>query len=277
MSDIYLTRLHELTIVVYALSVLLYFIDFLHSNRKANQIAFWLLAFVWILQTAFLLFYMVDTGRFPVLTVFEGLYFYAWVLITLSLGINRLLKVDFIVFFTNVLGFIIMAIHTFAPVQATTSNVMSEQLISELLLIHITMAILSYGAFSLSFVFSLLYIIQYDLLKRKKWGKMLWRIPDLSKLEYMSYVLNVIGVPMLLLSLILGLQWAWIKVPEMPWHDSKVIGSFIVLAVYSIYLYLRVGKELYGKSLAIWNVASFLIVLINFFLLGNLSTFHIWE
>lgn len=275
MFDIYMTRLHEVTVVLYAISVLLYFIDFLHHNRKANRVAFWLLAFVWILQTAFLFLYMIKTGRFPVLTIFEGLYFYAWVLITLSLIINRLLRVDFIVFFTNVIGFIIMAIHTFAPVQYE-SNVMAQKLISELLLIHITVAILSYGAFSLSFVFSILYLIQYDLLKRKKWGARLLRLADLSKLDKTSYMLNMIGVPMLIISLILGIQWAYIKVPNMIWYDSKVIGSFVVIMAYSTYLYLKVGKGLSGKQLAYWNVASFLIVLINFFLFGSLSSFHFW-
>lgn len=276
MFDIYLTRLHELTVLVYALSVLLYFYDFLHNNRKANRVAFWLLAFVWALQTTFFLVYMIKTGRFPVLTIFEGLYFYAWVLVTLSLGINRLLRMDFTVFFTNVLGFIVMAIHTFAPVQHD-SVVMAQQLISELMLIHVTMAILSYGAFSLSSVFSLLYLIQYDLLKRKKWGKRLRRIGDLSKLEHLSYVLNVIGVPMMLLSVILGMQWAYIKVPELSWYDTKILGSFIVLCAYSIYLYLRVGRNFHGKSLALWNIASFLIVLLNFFLFGKLSSFHFWN
>ncbi|MEQ2526903.1 cytochrome c biogenesis protein CcsA [Bacillaceae bacterium CLA-AA-H227] len=276
MIEEYMTRLHELTIIVYALSILLYFIDFLYSNRKANKVAFWLLAFVWILQTIFLVLFMMDTGRFPVLTIFEGLYFYVWVLVSLSLGINRLMKVDFIVFFTNVVGFAIMVIHTFAPIQYE-SEVMVGQLASELLFIHITMAILSYGAFSISSVFSLLYVIQYDLLKRKKWGKKLIRIADLAKLEHMSHVLNVIGVPMLLLALILGLQWAYMKLPDVVWYDAKVIGSFIVLTVYGIYLYLRVGKGIQGKNLALWNLASFLIVLINFFLSGQLSSFHIWN
>ncbi|WP_102274385.1 cytochrome C assembly family protein [Cytobacillus massiliigabonensis] len=275
MLDIYMTRLHEFTVVLYALCVLLYFVDFLTSNRKANRIAFWLLAFVWGLQTIFLILYMLKTGRFPVLTIFEGLYFYAWVLITLSLVINRLLRVDFIVFFTNVLGFMIMAIHTFAPIQYE-SHVMAQQLISELLLIHITVAILSYGAFSISFVFSVLYLIQYDLLKRKKWGTRLKRLADLSKLDKMSFVLNLIGVPMLIISLILGTTWAYIKVPDMIWYDSKVIGSFIVLVIYSIYLYLKVGKGLTGNKLALWNLASFLVVLINFFLFGKLSSFHFW-
>lgn len=275
MFDVFMTRLHELTVVLYAFSVLLYFFDFIHHNRKANRIAFWLLAFVWVLQTVFLFFYMTKTGRFPVLTIFEGLYFYAWVLVTLSIVINHLLRVDFIVFFTNILGFTVMAIHTFAPMQYH-SQIMAKQLVSELLLIHITMAILSYGAFSLSFVFSALYLLQYDLLKQKKWGTRLVRLADLDKLEKSSYITAVIGVPMLLLSLILGLQWAFLKVPGMPWYDMKIIGSFLLLTAYSIYLYLRIGKNLSGRKLAIWNTASFLIVLINFFLFGRLSSFHLW-
>jgi HemX protein len=270
-----MTGLHELMIVLYAISILFYFIDFLNKNRKANLFAFWLLAIVWVLQTIFLFLYMINTGRFPVLTIFEGLYFYAWVLITLSLVINRLLRVDFTVFFTNVLGFIIMAIHTFAPVQVE-SQAMAEQMVSELLLIHITMAILSYGAFSLSFVFSLLYLLQFKLLKEKKWGQRLWRISDLSKLEKISYILNSIGVAMLLLSLILGMQWAFIKLPDFILYDPKIIGSFILLILYSTYLYLRIKKNVFGKSLALLNVAAFLIILINFFLGSRLSSFHFW-
>ena len=151
--ELIMTRLHEATVILYALSVLLYFIDFLYSNQKANKLAFWLLSIVWLLQTIFLCLYVIKTGRFPVLTIFEGLYFYTWVLITLSLFINRLLRVDFTVFFTNVLGFMVMAIHTFAPVQIE-SKVLAEKLVSELSIIHITLAILSYGAFTISFVFS---------------------------------------------------------------------------------------------------------------------------
>ncbi len=270
-----MTRLHELTVVLYALSVLLYFIDFLHNNRKANKAAFWLLAVVWILQSVFFFMYMVTTNRFPVLTILEGLYFYAWVLITLSLAINRVLKVDFIVFFTNILGFMIMAIHTFAPVQ-THTNVIAQKLMSELLLIHITISILSYGAFSISFVFSFLYLLQYDLLKRKKWGKHLIRIPDLARLERISYVFNLIGFPLLLVGIILGVQWAYIKVPDLTWYDAKILGSFFVVIIYSILFYLYKKKGWSGKNLALWNVAAFLILLINFFLIGKLSTFHFW-
>jgi HemX protein len=275
MLEMTIARLYEFTIILYALSVLLYFIDYLHNNRKANKTAFWLLAIVWVLQTIFLFLRMIDTGRFPILTIYEGMYFYTWVLITFSLIINRILRVDFIVFFTNVIGFLVMALHTFTPIQHE-SQVVAQALVSELLIIHITMAILSYGAFSLSFVFSLLYILQYNLLKRKKWGKRLLRIQDLSKLDHMSYVLNVIGVPMLLLSLILGSIWASVKLSEFVWYDAKVLGSFLVIAGYSYYFYQRLAKGITGKAIANWNIAAFLVILINFFLLSRLSNFHFW-
>jgi HemX protein len=275
MLEMNITRLYELSIILYALSVLLYFIDFLHNNRKANHTAFWLLSIVWIFQTFFFIFRIVETGRFPILTIFEGLYFYAWVLITLSLFMNRLLRVDFLVFFTNVLGFFVLAVHTFAPVQHQSSAV-AEKLISELLVIHITMTILAYGAFSLSFVFSLLYVIQYNLLKQKKWGKRLLRMDDLTKLDHMSYVLNIIGMPMLLLGLILGVIWAYIKIEDFHLYDAKVLGSFAVLGIYSFYFYKRVVKEVQGKEIALLNIGSFLFLLINFFLFGSLSRFHFW-
>jgi HemX protein len=265
--------LYDITIILYALSVLGYFIDFLQNDRRVNRIAFWLLSIVWVLQTLFLIARMIEIGRFPLLSISEGLFFYAWVLVTLSLIINRMFRIDFFVFFTNVLGFLIMTLHLFAPVQYK-SNMLSQQLISELLFIHISIALLSYGAFSLSFIFSMMYLFQYEMLKKKKWGKRLKRFGDLSMLERFTFTLNMIGVPMLLLSLILGVVWGYISMEQFEWYDTKVIGSFSVFIAYSVCLYLRVAKGFQGKTMISWNIAAFLVLLINYFLFGSLSRFH---
>ncbi|WP_431805359.1 cytochrome c biogenesis protein [Bacillus pumilus] len=273
MMESIVARLGEATTLIYALSVLFYFIDFLQHNRKAGKMAFWLLSIVWLLQTVYMFYIMMETDRFPVLNVAEGLYFYTWVLVTLSLVLTKILRVEFIVFFTNVIGFSLMAIHTFTPSDLHSAE-LTGKLTSELLVIHITMAILSYGAFSLSFAFSLLYLFQYRLLKKKKWGKWLLRIEDLSKLDHMAYVLNIIGVPMLLLSLILGIIWAYISYDTLYWTDTKVLGSFIMLFLYGVYLYIRLVRNMQGKVVALWNVGSFFVLMINYFLFGSLSTFH---
>jgi HemX protein len=267
--------LYDITILLYALSVLGYFIDFLQNSRKVNQFAFWLLSIVWVLQSAFLVTQIIEIGGFPILTPFEGLFFYAWVIVSLSLLINWFFRVDFFVFFANVLGFSIMAINLFAT-REQASSLLTEQLMSELSIIHITMAFLSYGAFSLSFIFSIMYLILYQMLKRKKWNKRLRRFGDLSQLEKLSYLCSVLGVPLLLLSLILGIVWAILKVDQFSLFDAKVIISFFVLGAYSTYLYQKVAREMEGRSLALWNVAAFLIVLINVFLSGTLSEFHFW-
>ena len=238
MLDISITRLHEVTVIIYAISVLLYFIDFHHTNQKVNKFAFWLLLVVWVLQTIFLCLYMMETGRFPVLTLFEGLYFYVWLIIGFAVFINKFFKMDFILFFTNALGFILMVVHTFAPSQIQ-SQVMAQQLVSELLFIHITMAIFAYAVFTLSFIFSILYLIQYDLLKKKKWGKKLLRLGDLSKLEKLSYILNVIGIPVLFIALVLGVRWAQIKLPDINWIDTKIVGSFFIIIVYPLNISIK--------------------------------------
>ncbi|MGM7702209.1 cytochrome C assembly family protein [Pseudalkalibacillus sp. Hm43] len=268
--------IYDLTIILYALSVLGYFVDFLQNNRKANRIAFWLLSIVWVLQLVVMIFRVIETNRFPILTPNEGLFFYAWVIVTLSLLINWFFRVDFFVFFTNIIGFILMAVSWFAP-NNYVSPAFSDQLINELAIIHITMAFIAYGAFTVSSILSVMYLTQYNMLKEKKVGKRLWRFESLGRLESLSYLLNVVGVPILFLSLILGLIYGYkMNLAPTIFYDAKVISSFIVLIVYGFYLYLKVVQGTYGRQLAYWNVAGLLVILINYFLAATLTEFHLW-
>ncbi len=262
-------------IILYCLSVLGYFIDFIQHNRKVNRIAFWLLSIVWIFQTCFFVLRMLEFNRLPVLTSFEGMFFYAWVLVSLSLFINWFFPVDFLVFFTNVVGFVLMALSVFTPTGDVPPE-LSQLLISELLIIHVFMVIFGYAAFTLAFVFSVMYSLQHNMLKRKNWGKRLLRYGSLSKLDKMAFWTTLISFPVFLLGIILGLIWASIKLGELPWLDAKVISSLTVLAVYGAYLYQRVVKEARGYSMAMLNIVGFLLVLINYFLSSSFSKFHLW-
>ncbi|HLG26950.1 MAG TPA: cytochrome c biogenesis protein CcsA [Paenisporosarcina sp.] len=275
MTDLTMTRLHEGMVILYAISLVFYFIDYLDKDSKAHRIAFWLLSTVWLLQTVFLVLYIVETKRFPILTLFEGIYFYAWLMITLSIVLHLTYRVMVPVFFLNVIGFIFITIHTFAPVQIEQSPV-GETLLSELLIIHITFAILSYVAFSLSFVFSTLYHILYRLLKKKKWTKQFGKLPSLGQTEKGMTVSIVTGIPFLLVSLILGLQWAYVSINEFSLIDVKIIGSFVLLFIYGYLFYRRQKGTLQGTSYAWGHVYAFLLVLINFFLGSRLSEFHFW-
>ncbi|PBB06768.1 MULTISPECIES: cytochrome C assembly family protein [Salimicrobium] len=265
--------IYEIIILFYGLSLTGYFIDFIQGDRRANKIAFWLLGIVWTLQTVFLLSQIFIKDDFPVTTVYDGLYFYAWILVTFSLVLNRLFRVDFIIFFTNVIGFSVMIIHLMTRAQRDMGEG-GVELVNEMLVVHVTLAIISYGFFTLSFIFSVLYLLQYRWLKSKKWRNRLARLGDLAKLERLSYLFIVLAVPVLLIAIVLGVVWGYISEDVFYWLDFKTVGSIIVVFVYMIWLFLKVVRGFQGRLISTYNIGAFLLLLINFFLFSSLSNFH---
>lgn len=265
--------LYELSLLIYGFSLIGYFTDFIHNNRRANRYAFWLLSMVWVIQTAFFFYELFVKGNFPIVTVVDSLLLYSWVLLTFSLIINKLFAVRFIIFFINVFGFFILLLY----VTASAANRFPDQAIQfvhEILIAHITLAIISYGFFTIAFLLSLMYLIQYHFLKKKKGLKWMWRLGDLEVLDNYSFKAVSIGVPLLLIAIILGVVWAYDSTSTFYWIDSKTIGSIVVWMVYTAYLALRIMNGYRGKILSTYNIAAFLILLINFFLFSSLSSFH---
>nr|WP_221434225.1 cytochrome c biogenesis protein CcsA [Geomicrobium halophilum] len=264
-----------MTIILYSLSVFAYFIDFLQNNRKANRAAFWLLSIVWMLQTIFLLIRTFQFERLPLLTPFEGLIFYAWAMVTLSLMINFYFRVDFLVFFMNVVGFSLMAVSIFLPTGNLPSD-LEEILTSELLLLHVTLIILSYAGFTLAFVCSVMYMLEHQMLKKKTWGKRLLRFGSLYKLDRFTFVTTMCAYPLLLLGVILGFIWEG-AIFTLPLFDPKILGSLVVLLYYGVYLYQRAVKGKQGYGMAFYNMLGFIVLLANYLLTSEWSTFHLWN
>ncbi|MGN7476795.1 cytochrome c biogenesis protein CcsA [Solibacillus silvestris] len=274
MTELVMARLYELMIILYALSIVLYFTDYLYKNVKFRRVAFWFVSIVWVLQILFIVLFIIETKRFPILSLYEGVFFYAWLLTTLSIVLHCIARVDLPVFFINVLSFIFVTIHLFAP--QTNGQIVGESLVSEMLLIHISFAIVSYAAFSVAFVFSLLYIILYRILKQKKLNNLWSRLPSLQQTVKWMNLSTIIGIPLLLISLILGLEWAFLTLETVSLFDVKIIGSFIVSVVYLIIYLLHQRGKLLGTTYAKVHIYLFLLVVVNFFLGSKLSNFHLW-
>lgn len=274
MTQLAMARLYEIMVVLYAVGIVFYFIDFFYKRVKIRRIGFWLISIVWVLQTAFFLLYIIEIRRFPILSLTEGIYFYAWLLVTISIILHCIARVDLPVFFINVLGFIFVTIHLFAPNQV--EHPLVESLESEMVFIHISFAIISYAAFSLSFVFSVLYLILYRLLKEKKYTKLWSRLPSLHQMSRWMFYSVLIGVPIIFISLLLGLEWAFLKLEVLSIFDIKIVGSFVITVIYLIVLVLHHSGKLTGLNFAWAQIYTFLLVVINFFLGSKLSNFHFW-
>jgi HemX protein len=266
--------MYDLMVFLYAAVVVLYFLDFVAHKKMLNRIAFGLLAVVWGLQTSFFLTRMTDVGYVPLVTSFETTLFFSWLLISFSLVINYFYKIDLFAFFTNVIGFSMVVFDLFTGEGGTK---VGENLQGDLLVLHITLAFLSYAAFSISFIFSIMYLIQSKMLKEKRWNNMFRRLPALDKLDAFTYRLIVIGFPLLVVAMILGVNWYYMSFGTILILDAKPIVSVVLLGFYIAWLYLRAASGWSGRKLAWWNVASFGLVIINYLIVGTyFSGFHRW-
>ncbi|NBI28793.1 cytochrome c biogenesis protein CcsA [Chengkuizengella marina] len=269
------TFVYDIIIYLYTLSLLFSFSDTIYKNRKAKWIGTGLLIIVWILQSNFFILRMIDNSYFPILTMFETLFFFSWVVVTISLMLNFILKHDLFVFTVNVAAFTIMALSFFSDSSAIPT-LRNWEIHDELLFIHITLAISSYAFFLVSFILSCLYLMLFRMLKEKKWSNYLKKLPSLEKIDKFAFLSVMIGLPLLLLSIILSIIWMVLTDHLLYLLDLKVMNSLLVLVAYIFYLFKKLKKHTTGNKLAFWNVIAFVLLLINFIVSNYLSDFHIW-
>jgi ABC-type transport system involved in cytochrome c biogenesis permease subunit len=146
-----------------------------------------------------------------------------------------------------------------------------------LLAFHITLNVAGYAAFALSFVLSLIYLIQNRLLRDRRLGIFVWRFPALEVLERMSRTSVVIGLISLLVGMVLGFIWVGrIYGSYSNWNsDPKEIITLVILAVYASYLWLGRAKAWRGARASALCVFNFLFVLFSLSVVNRyLSGFH---
>lgn len=267
--------IYDLIVYLYALSLLFYFSDLVNNRKSANRIGFWFLTAVWSLQTIYFIIRISEIPDQPVFTLFESLFFYSWLIVTMSFILHYFYKVDLVMFVTNLVGFAVLTLNFFSDpnVKVTTGG---HQFISELLFIHISLALTSYAAFLLSAILSVIYLLSHRMLKTKKWNPIFRRLPSLEQMDRLIFRLVVVGVPLLLSGMVLGGIWAHLNIATSFWYDPKVIASVIVLVAYTIYLVQRSSFRWNGQQAAKWNVGSFITVVLNFTVSNALSKFHQW-
>jgi HemX protein len=126
-------------------------------------------------------------------------------------------------------------------------------------------------------VFSGMYLFLHRQLKEKKWSKLMQRLPSLDKTDHYSYVSVIIGAPLLLLGMSLGIVWIALQGNMTLFFDPKVINSWFVLLGYIFYLFQRILLKTPGNKLAMWNLAAFLIMALNVVFANFYSGFHQWS
>jgi cytochrome c-type biogenesis protein CcsB len=214
------------------------------------------LAFAFL--TAWLVLRTIAVGHGPFANMYEFSVSFAWGTLGAYLIFERR-------YHLRTLGLIALPVALAMLWYATTIPSASEPLVPALqnnllLTVHVAVAIIAYGSFSIAFGAALLYLIQPETGRRG--------LPRPEILDEISYRAVVVGFPFLTLVIVLGALWA-----EVAWGtywnwDPKETASLVTWLIYGAYLHARVVRGWRGRRSALLLMVGFGATLFTYF--GNL-------
>ncbi|MFQ6069642.1 MAG: inner membrane protein YpjD [Candidatus Aminicenantales bacterium] len=251
-------------------TIFFFFYSYRQRGRLFN-IATFFLFFGTVFLALMLLFSGLAGKRHPSTSSFETYNFLALLLL--------------IIYFVAEYKFKIRMLGTFFPPFALFFNLLSvvmpnasfrlEGVYSQTLFsIHTAFSLLGEASFALSFVASVMYIVQDKNLRAKKFKGLFFRLSSLSTLEKTANFSLLIGFPFLTVGVLLGFLLAADKLGGNWLFDPKIIWTMITWIVYSLLFMNRVSGHLRGKRFALFLIISFLLVVICYWVANYFSSFH---
>ncbi len=213
-------------------------------------------AFVFL--TASLVLRGVAAGHAPFSNMYDFSLSFSWCALALDIFFERR-------YHLKTLALMVLPIALGLQVYATTVPDAIEPLVPALrnnllLTVHVAMAILAYGAFTMAFAAGVLYLVQ-----RKNTVK--W-LPKNSVLDEIGYKSVMVGFPMLALAILLGAVWAEIAWGTYWSWDPKETASLATWLIYGGYLHARVVRGWRGERSAWFLIGGFGAILFTYY--GNL-------
>jgi cytochrome c-type biogenesis protein CcsB len=128
-----------------------------------------------------------------------------------------------------------------------------------LLTLHVSVAILAYSCFAVSFGAASLYVLQD--------ARPMGRLPRLDVLDEMGFLSAALGFPFMTLVLILGAYWANTAWGRYWGWDPKETASLLTWLIYAGYLHTRALSAWRGRRSALLLLVGFVAVMLTYF--GN--------
>lgn len=129
---------------------------------------------------------------------------------------------------------------------------------------HVTLSILAYAAFALSFVLSIIFLGEERLLRRREMGNVVWRLPPLELLERMSQSSVLVG----LVSIAVGTAMGFVSVDRLMgqywFYDPKYVVTLLVLLLYVLYFRLARTATWRGARASKLCIFNFVVVVLSF-------------
>ena len=180
----------------------LFFIFFAMKQEKAGKAGAFILAAGFAAHTLALITRGIGAGRLPLTNQYEFATCFAWGLCLVSLVFIWRYHFQALGTFAAPVIFIIMG---YAAMQSKEVRSLMPSLRSNWLAFHVSTAIISYGAFGVSFAISLMFLLREKMEGNPFWEK---HVPDHDRLDLISYRAVSLGLLFLTFVIITGAIWA---------------------------------------------------------------------
>jgi ABC-type transport system involved in cytochrome c biogenesis permease subunit len=209
----------------------------------------------------------------PVTNLYEATIFVLWTIVAAYLLLGLWSRVRFLGAFASP-GLFALGVFALMPSLDPSRNIRPELPVVWISL-HAAVLALSYGAFGLSSVAALMYLVQERNLKFHKLQAIFSLMPPIQRLEAVVGRLLVSGFILLTLGLALGAyDLAFLKDPHAYRGDPKIVWSIFVWFIYLSLVLMRWRFAQGGRRFALGALGSFVFVMLTFWGTNVLSSLH---
>jgi ABC-type transport system involved in cytochrome c biogenesis permease subunit len=260
------------SLAFYAASFAFYAWNLYVPNLWVGRTASVLLALGMVVQYFYLYQRSVMLHTVPYDDLYGSMSLFAWLLALTYLGLELVHRQRSVgAFVTLLLICWIGALRLLTPNSLPAVSVPRGPLFA----FHVTLNTWAYAAFALSFVLSLIYLIQDRLLRSRRLGTAFWRFPALDVLDRMARSSVYVGLLALIAGVAMGLVWQHRLSGGYSLGDPKVVITVAILAVYLAYLWLARNANWRGARAALLCALNFVVVLFSYtFVNLYLTRFH---
>lgn len=260
------------SLILYFACTVAYLLNLSLRNEQLSRYKSLALLAGFFFHSAALLGKSYTLGYFPFVTIYEKAAVLAWVVLLVYLLAEYKTRVKSFGCLLVPLVFIDLSYALFLSREVPS---LAPSLEKFLFYVHIAFSILGFVALVIVFAGGMIYIVQEDQVKSKKFGKLYSRLPSLEMLDKVNYRALVFGFPLLTLGMVFGSLWANYSGAQLwNWEDPIEIWTLITWLIYAVLLQGRLTAGWRGRRASILAIIGFTAVVIT--LIGVMGGSHLF-
>ena len=261
-----------LAYLLYAAAFAVFLIGFFTQRPWMNRLGMIVAAVGLVAQTLGIIFRGVDAGHFPFAGLYESLVLVSWAIVLVWHVLESFTKIKAVGLYVMP---VVLVLLTIALIDYNPPTGLAPALRSDIVIVHVSVMLVAIGCLYVAGGAAIIYLIEETLLRRRKTGGVLGRLPSIASLDRLIYHATALGLPFLTMGMAAGVIRAeTFKVPGWP-TDPMVLLSAAAWAVYVALIAGRVRGDWSGRAVS-WLAVTGLILLlvIRFAAIPYLSGFH---